>query len=272
MFRKSVEEYDSLRKKAEQLKQEINDCERMRNEEEKHYIELKQEQKICRAEKESLSDSDTLKLKQQEVEIRRQLEELKKNITGKQQQEEEKKEKYQETEQRIKLQLQKNEILWEEIENSLEYMEEEIEGIPFDEFIFMKKELVEQKGEAYSFQSHSELLKDYMAKVHLGKTTLEEEKDCQEKYSRFLQELDIYQEEKNRAEREVLQYENQFHEVKQETIESIYRWEKENVELHLQSDILQEMAREISYINSNWLEGSGRRGANRVCRKNWDMD
>ena len=46
------------------------------------------------AEKESLSDSDTVKLKQREVEIKSQLEGLKKNITGKQRQEEEKKEKY----------------------------------------------------------------------------------------------------------------------------------------------------------------------------------
>ena len=79
------------------------------------------------AEKESLSDSDTVKLKQREVEIKSQLEGLKKNITGKQRQEEEKKEKYQETEQKIQLQFQKNEMLWEEIENSLEYMEEEHE-------------------------------------------------------------------------------------------------------------------------------------------------
>lgn len=215
LFRKSVEEYDSFRKKAEQLQQKIDDCKRMREEEEKHYIELKQEQKICQAEKESLSDSDTVKLKQQEVEIRIRLEELKKSITGKQRQEEEKREKYQETEQKLKLQYQTNEMIWEEIENSLEYMEEEIEGIPFDEFIFMKKELIEQKEEQYSFQSHSELLKDYMTKVQHGKTTLEEEKDCQERYSRFLQELDACQEEKNRAEREVLQYENQFYEVKQ---------------------------------------------------------
>lgn len=123
LFRKSVEEYDSFRKKAEQLQQEIDDCKRMREEEEKHCIELKQEQKICQAEKESLSDSDTVKLKQREVEIKSQLEELKKNITGKQRQEEEKKEKYQETEQKIQLQFQKNEMLWEEIGNSLEYME-----------------------------------------------------------------------------------------------------------------------------------------------------
>ena len=96
------------------------------------------------AEKESLSDSDTVKLKQREVEIKSQLEGLKKNITGKQRQEEEKKEKYQETEQKIQLQFQKNEMLWEEIENSLEYMEEEMAGVPFDEFAFMKKELTEQ--------------------------------------------------------------------------------------------------------------------------------
>lgn len=63
------------------------------------------------AEKESLSDSDTVKLKQREVEIKSQLEGLKKNITGKQRQEEEKKEKYQETEQKIQLQFQKNEML-----------------------------------------------------------------------------------------------------------------------------------------------------------------
>lgn len=245
LFCKSVEEYDGFRKQAEQMKQEIDNCKRMREEEEKHYIELKQEQKICQEEKDSLSDSDTVKLKQREVEIRSQLEELKKNIIGKKRQEEEKREKYQETEQKMKLQLQKNERIWEEIENHLKYMEEEIEGIPFDEFIFMKKELIEQKGKRYSFQSHSELLKDYMAKVHIGRTTLEEEKGCQERYSKFLQELDTYQEEKNRAEREVIQYENQFHEVKQEIIESVYRWEKENAELHLQSDILQEMSREI---------------------------
>lgn len=60
-------------------------------------------------------------------------------------------------------------MLWEEIENSLEYMEEEMAGVPFDEFAFMKKELTEQKGEQYSFQAHSELLKDYMTKVRLGK-------------------------------------------------------------------------------------------------------
>ena len=33
----------------------------------------------------------------------------------------------------------------------------------------MKKELTEQKGEQYSFQAHSELLKDYMTKVVLEK-------------------------------------------------------------------------------------------------------
>ena len=50
-------------------------------------------------------------------------------------------------------------MLWEEIENSLEYMEEEMAGVPFDEFAFMKKELTEQKGEQYSFQAHSGIIK-----------------------------------------------------------------------------------------------------------------
>lgn len=250
LFMKSVEEYKSLRKRAEELQWEMNECERLREAEENQYRELKQEEKICLAEKESLSDSDAAKLKQQELEIKRQQEELRKNISEKKRQEEDKKEKYQETEQKLKNQSQKNEMFWEEIANSLENMEEEIEGIPFDDFTFMKKELEEQKGEAFSFAAHSELLKDYMRKVECGKKALEEERDCQERYSRFLQELDAYQEEKNGAEREVFQYENQFYEVKQEVIEQIYCWEKENTELHLQTEILQEMVRAIENYNT----------------------
>ena len=81
LFMKSVEEYKSLRKRAEELQWEMNECERLREAEENQYRELKQEEKICLAEKESLSDSDAAKLKQQELEIKRQQEELRKNIS-----------------------------------------------------------------------------------------------------------------------------------------------------------------------------------------------
>lgn len=250
LFTKSVEEYEKLRKRAEEIHKEIIECRQSRETEQKHYLELKQEEKICLEEKESLSDSDAAKLKTREFEIRKELNELEKAIDGKRRQETDKQEKLRETEQRLKSQSQQNELLWEEIENFLEEMESEMEDIPFDDFAFLRKELEETKGEEYSFVSHKELLKAYMQKVDRGIKALTEEKECQERYSRFLQELDAYQEEKNCAEREVLQYENQLHEIKQEVIEAIYCWEKGNEELHLQPETLQKMTRAIENYNT----------------------
>ena len=249
-FTKSVEEYEKLRKRGEEIRKKIIECRQSWEAEKKLYAELKQEEKICIEEKESLSDSDAAKLKEREFHIRNELEELRKMIIGKRRLEAEKQEKYQETEQRLKGQSQQNELLWEVIEKHLEEMEDEIEGIPFDDFAFLRKELEEAKGKEYSFVSHKELLRDYIQKVERGKTVLTKEKECQERYSRFLQELDAYQEEKNRAEREVFQYENQLHEIKQEVIEQIYRWERENEELHLQSETLQKMTRAIESYNT----------------------
>ena len=38
-------------------------------------------------------------------------------------------------------------------------MEDELEEVPFDEFSFLKKELLEDKNLDYSFESHVQLLK-----------------------------------------------------------------------------------------------------------------
>ena len=84
-----------------------------------------------------------------------------------------------------------------------------------------------------------------MQKVDAGKTVLMEEKNCQEKYDRFLKELDEHLEERNRAEKELLQYENLLHETKAELTEDIYRWESKNQELHLEPETMQEISRRV---------------------------
>ena len=76
------------------------------------------------------------------------------------------------------------------MEENLDDMEAELEGIPFDEAAFFRKEFTQAKEEAFSFQSHNRLLEDYMQRVEKGKTALVEEQTVQERYDRFLQELD----------------------------------------------------------------------------------
>ena len=60
-----------------------------------------------------------------------------------------------------------------------------------------------------------------------------------------MKELDVCQEERNAAEREVQQYERLLQETKAELTEQVYLWERKNQELSLASEIMQEMSRKI---------------------------
>lgn len=245
LFTDAVKKYREAEKRAVELQKEICRTEEEREKEEQHYEALTGEEKLLQAEKESLSDSDATRLKNQEVTIRRQITELEEIISQKERQKEEKDEKRLDAEETIRLQRERNEQKWEEIETSLEEMERALEEIPFDEFSFMKEELLGNSEEAYSFLSHEQLLKDYMKKAEDAKEALTEEKNIQERYSRFLQELDEFQEEKNHTEREILQYDNQLHEIRQELIEQLYKWARGNEELHPEEETLQEISRRI---------------------------
>ena len=245
LFTDAVKKYREVEKRAVELQKKICRTEEEREKEEQHYEALTGEEKLLQAEKESLSDSDATRLKNQEVTIRRQITELEEIISQKERQKEEKDEKRLDAKETIRLQRERNEQKWEEIETSLEEMERTLEEIPFDEFSFMKEELLGNREEAYSFLSHEQLLKDYTQKAENAKEALTEEKNIQERYSRFLQELDELQEEKNHTEREILQYDNQLHEIRQELIEQLYKWARGNEELHPEEETLQEISRRI---------------------------
>lgn len=245
LFTKAVKEYKELEKEGDRLEERQKENRKRREEEEQHYQDLSREEEVLSEERKSLGDSDAARLKEQELKIRQELEETEKTLRDKERQEEEKKDKRLETEGRRDRQTQKNEELWEEIRDCLEEMEELMEDVPFDDFSFMKSELEEKREEPYSFKAHGELLKDYRRKVEKGREILAEEKSSQERYSRLLLELDQLQEEKNGKERELLQYENQLHEIRQELTEEIYRWAGSNQELCPEEGTLQEISRRI---------------------------
>lgn len=241
----AVRDEKERKKKAEEIQKRLTDCRQERQQEEARYEELKREEQILLEEKASLADSDAVKLKEQEQKAERDLAELAKTLEEKQRQESEKRERQLDAEGSLRRQEEKNQETWSELSETLEEMEETLGEIPFDDFAFLKTELMERQGEGISFDSHTKLLKSYMEKVEAGKEILTEERGCQEQYSRLLQELDLYQEEKNGAERELLQYENLLHETRQEFIEKLHCWEKENQELHPEPAALQEMVRGI---------------------------
>ncbi len=244
-YLEAVRQYAALQKEIQNLEEKRIKNEEETEKEKRRYEDLEQERKILQEERESLSDSDAAKLKEQEMDIRAELEEIRKEMNGKLQQENDKKEKYLDTEGKLRMQEEAVRRKWKQIEECLEQMEEEMEDVPFEEFAFMKEELCGHKEEAYSFASHAGLLRQYTQKVEKGKEILTEEKNCQERYSRLSQELDRYRDEKSKVERDLLQYENQLHEIRQELIEKLYQWEQGKEIFHLDKEVLQEMSRRI---------------------------
>lgn len=235
----------SAEKKIKDRKTEVQETEKKLEDAKLRYQSLEQEESVLKKEQESLSSSDAARLKQEELRLQQELSEKGQEEVAKKAQEEEKAEKQQELIQRIKKQSEENEMLWDGIERGLDEMEEEIEGIPFDEYSFMRQELLAEPGQQYNFQSHNQLLADYQRKVEAGRAILQEARQSEERYNSFLQELDEYRARQEREERECRQYEELLRGAKEEWIEAFYQWEKGNREIHLDSVIMQEISRKV---------------------------
>ena len=245
MFAEAGNAYEECDRMGKKQLEELNEKTVMLENEKQRYQELAREEEVLKKEKESLTKSDAAKLKEQELKLAGELQEKAEEKCVKERQEQEKKDKLQDTERRLKRGEEENERIWGEIETCIEEMEDELEDVPFDEFSFLKKELLEDKNPDYSFESHVQLLKRYTEQAERGKEGLTEEKNCQEKYDRYLKELDLCQAERNGAEREVQQYERLLQETKAELTEQVYLWERSNEELSLTPDVMQEISRKI---------------------------
>ena len=262
LFSDAGKAYENCMKNGKQITEDLAIHMEELRKEEQHYEALKQEEEILKEEKTSLDKSDAAQLKEQESKLKAELLERVKEQQTKEKQEQEKKEKQIDTEEKIKAETEKTERIWEEIESCLEEMETELEEIPFDEFTFLKNDILQDREKEQSFSSHHQLLNDYTKKVEQGKEVLLEEKNSQEKYDRCLLELDVCREERNLAEKEMQQYENLLHETKSELTEQMYLWEKQNQELHLLPDT---MHWNDSFLRIEWYWSEICRKSRRIC-------
>lgn len=244
-FTEAAMAYADCGKEAKELGERLTGCVEHLNQEQQRYEDLRREEEILKEKKKSLDQSDAARLKEQEAELLRSHKEEQSELENKQRQEQDKREKQIETERRIREKTAENERVWGEIEDRLEEMESEMEDVPFDEFLFMKKELCEENEKPYSFQAHRQLLNAYIKKVENGRELLVEEQSRQERYDRCLQELDERREARNQAERDVQQYGELFRETKSELTEQVYLWNKENQELRLPPETLGSISRKI---------------------------
>ena len=146
-FKNAAQECRKQQKHLKELVQKKEESRRLLEEETVHYEELKQEEAVLKKEENSLRDSDAAQLKQQEIRLNDEVEAAEAAVAEKKKQEQDKEGRYREVEKNRNNQQTENEQTWETIEVQLAEMEEVIEGVPFDEFAFMKKELLEYDRE-----------------------------------------------------------------------------------------------------------------------------
>ena len=123
--------------------------------EKQHYEALACEETVLKEESSSLAESDAAKLKDQEIKLTQSLMKSGRKREKKKAQEQEKKEKHLDAKERLRQENERNETIWADMEGCLD----EMEDIPFDEFSFLRKELLEDRNPSYSFSSHNALLK-----------------------------------------------------------------------------------------------------------------
>ncbi len=244
-FKKCTQDCRKQEKQIKELQKQKEEYHRLYEAEVQHYEELDNEEKVLQKEKESLKDSDAAKLKEQEVQLKAHKDEAQAQVDAKKREEEKKEEKRRETEKKKKEQQTENEQLWERIEVILTEMETLMEDVPFDDFAFLKKELLEKPEEEQEFQSHTKLLKEYEKRVENGRQILLEEKTRRERYDQKQQAVDECRGRQEEKEREYRQYETLLQEAKDEFIEKFYLWEKQNSQLHLADEVKQSIAQRI---------------------------
>lgn len=151
LYTKAEKDCRQAEEKMLQIEENLAANDAAHQQEKERYESLAREEKVLQEERASLADNDAAKLKEQEMKVSREIIELKKVISDKRQQEQAKNEKRLDTEEVLKKQEEKKEEKWSEIEEYLEEMEADMEGVPFDDFAFLKEELLEKKGRRIFF-------------------------------------------------------------------------------------------------------------------------
>ena len=221
-------------------------------EEIRHHEALLQEQKMREQERNSLKDSDATKLKEKELKLEEEIQELGHTVREKEKQYQGKEERRIELEDQKRTYENEKTHSWQQVQENLEEMEEYINEVSCDEFDCMKNDLKNRPEEKYDFSVHRQLLLKYMDKVKAGNQILENERHIQLQYDNEWKKMDECRKEREQAEREYRQYQIQLGEIKDEWIESIYQWERKNEQLKVNREILQEITRRIhAYVYGN---------------------
>ena len=229
-----AKKYDDKQKKY--LKTQKENSEISSNlSENKYSLKEKEEQKqrveneieVNEYKKQELENNEIWKQKQEQTNMKKELEELENEMKKNEEQEENKKQiirRKEDEEKTSKENIETEKANFETVNNEMEQTARKIE---YDEYFFKMDEI--KLNEKYDYKYFKEDIKRYISKIEEGKRALEKEN----------------QEEITTKSR------NELQETKESFIEEMYRWEKENEILKLETEEIGAISRKVQSYGEN---------------------
>ncbi len=250
LYKEQYDLHKKLQLTAKQLDETIAATKLSYHNEGQRLIALKQEELVLKEEEKSLNASDAKLLKENEGQLLQESELQCSTILEKNKSLELKKEKRLEQENNRKKRSEEASSYQSEIDQMLCEMEELLANLSFDEHAFMAKDLRENMGKIYSYDTHKTLVNRLLASIEEGIDALKEEERIRREYDKGMKQLEDTKKERSRLEKEVLQYENQLAQVRNELSEQICAWAGQNQELLLPKEVIQQILAAIQLFDN----------------------
>lgn len=219
-----------LEKEIEEISKEIDSTAKEVN-------NLSKELRVAESKIEEYKDSDILKSKDKLEKVKIEIEELKRNKRDKDKALEQKKELLrakENDEKDIKDKIYRDEIAQDNILDELSQLSEEFYFKAHDAF---KEEL--------DINFIKAVFEKYREKIRGAKGVVFKYEKIKEEFERVLQERDNKKNDVDVLDRKLLEAEEYFTTVKEEHVEKFVKWNRSNIELQLDSKIIQPIIREI---------------------------
>lgn len=196
--------------------------------------------------------------KHDSVKIREKIELYEEDIKGYDKEKREKDNQHQrkkasevETYDNIKKQKGKKDSTASKLQEKLDVMEDISYEFSFDEQQFLKDELCRDIDKEYSFSYIKDRLNKYTNNIEKAVKVIGEENTKSKEYDKVFQDLENSKREKEEKNRVLQQANLLLSETKEEYVEKLYSWRKDNVELKLSDEAMIHIAREISSFDQS---------------------
>lgn len=241
---------EKLEKGKGELEQKKNDAKEEFEKAVRNIEDFKISQETALKKREELEKHDSVRIKEKIIEIEKNTEDYNREKDEKSRQMESKKRLRIKEENNLREYKGREEVETKKIEDSLALMDELSDSFAFDEQSFMKDELLRNIKGGYNFSYVKTALKQHSGNMEKAAKAIVEKERKNIEYDRILGELEKIRQDKNINAKKLGEAKVLLEETKQELIEKIYMWSKENKELKLSGDVLKSISRSINNFDT----------------------